>query len=72
MLPQVPPVEAWVDSEAKRYHLRVALPGIDPNDVKLNLQGNTLTLSAEGKESRETNEGPAEGQRCRCVSTGLF
>lgn len=56
MLPRVPPVEAWVDSKAKRYHLRVALPGIDPENVQLNLQGNTLTVSAERKESHETKE----------------
>ena len=55
-LPRVPQVEAWVDSEAKRYHLRVALPGIDPDSVQLNLQGNTLTVSAERKTSRETKE----------------
>lgn len=53
---RVPPVEAWVDSKTKRYHLRVALPGIDPDSVQLNLQGNTLTVSAERKESRETKE----------------
>ena len=34
----------------------MALPGINPNDVRLNLQGNTLTVSAERKERRETKE----------------
>lgn len=47
---------ACVDSEAKRYHVRVVLPSIDPNSVQLNLQGNTPTVSAERKEGRETKE----------------
>jgi len=48
-----PPVEAWVDKDTKKYHLRMALPGVDPSKVELNLQGNMLTISAERKASRE-------------------
>jgi HSP20 family protein len=51
-----PPIEAWVDKDTKKYHLRMALPGIDPNKVDLNLQGNMLTISAERKASRETKD----------------
>lgn len=52
----VPQIEAWVDKEAKKYHMRIALPGIDPQNVQLNVQGDTLSISAERKESRESKE----------------
>ena len=51
-----PPIEAWVDKDTKKYHLRMALPGVDPNKVDLNVQGNMLTISAERKASREAKE----------------
>jgi HSP20 family protein len=51
-----PPIEAWVDKDTKKYHLRMALPGVDQNKVELNLRGNILTISAERKASREAKE----------------
>jgi HSP20 family protein len=49
----VPPIEAWVDNEGKKYHLSIALAGVDPNEVQINLQGNNLTISGEHKSSEE-------------------
>ena len=51
----VPPAEVWVDKETKKYHLRLALPGVDPSTVELKL-GNLLTISAERKVSREAKD----------------
>jgi HSP20 family protein len=47
LLGEVPPIETWVDPNEKKYHLSIALAGIDPSEVRLSLQGNTLTVSAE-------------------------
>jgi len=55
-LREAPPVEAWVAKDGKNYHVRVALPGVDPQDVQLNVQGNALSISAERKESRESKD----------------
>lgn len=52
----VPPFEVWVDKETKKYHLRLALPGVDPSTVELKLLGNLLTISAERKASREAKD----------------
>ena len=49
----VPPIEAWVDNEKKEYHLCIAVPGIDPKEVQLNLHGNNLTVTGEQKGSGE-------------------
>ncbi len=54
----VPPIEAWVDPNDKTYHLSIALAGVDPQEVRLNLQGNTLTVSGEhqtGEERKDAN-----------------
>jgi HSP20 family protein len=54
----IPPIEAWVDNNEKKYHLSIALPGVDPKEVQVNLQGNHLTVSGEHKsedEKKDTN-----------------
>lgn len=56
MFGRVPPVKVWIDKEAKKCHLRIALPGVDPNKVGLKLQGNLLTISAERKARREAKD----------------
>ena len=53
---EVPAIDAWMDKEGKTYHVRLALPGVDPKNVQLNVQGNTLSVSAERKESRESTD----------------
>ena len=53
---EVPPVETWVDKEKKDYHARIALPGIDSQNVQLNLHGDNLSISAERKETRESKD----------------
>lgn len=52
----VPPIEAWVDNEEKKYRLSIALPGIDPKEIKLTLQGNDLTVSGEQRSSEEKKD----------------
>lgn len=52
----LPPVESWVDRDAKKYNLRVALPGIDPNKVQLNVEGNTLVISGEHEGTEEKKD----------------
>ena len=51
-----PAVEAYVDKEAKKYVCRVALPGIEPKEVQIHLQGNLLTITGERKYTCATKE----------------
>jgi len=51
-----PPMECFVDKDGKKLHCNVMLPGVDPKDVGLQVQGNTLTISGERSASRETKE----------------
>ncbi len=52
----IPPVESFLDNKTKKFFLRVALPGVDPVDLKLNVQGNLLTLYGERKLEKEMKE----------------
>ena len=51
-----PPIQAWIDSDKKTYHLRVGIPGVDPDEVQINAQGNTLTISGEHEASEEKEQ----------------
>jgi HSP20 family protein len=52
----VPPVEAYVDKEAKKYVCKVSLPGIEPKEVQIHVQGNLLTITGERKYNRTAKE----------------
>ena len=47
-----PAMHSYVDKDAKVYPLRIALPGVDPKEVQIHAQGNTLTISGERKAKR--------------------
>ena len=36
--------------------LRAELPGVDPSDLNVSVVGNTLTISGEKKDERETDD----------------
>ena len=51
-----PAIEAYVDQENKRFVCRVALAGVDPKDVNIEVNGRLLTISGEHEFSNEQNE----------------
>jgi HSP20 family protein len=42
-----PPIEAWIDRDKKEYHLSFAVPGVDLQNLQLNIQGQELTISSD-------------------------
>lgn len=65
----VPAVETWVDKEAKKYVCRTVLPGVEPKDVQIHVQGNLLTIRGERKLIHPTKEVELlEGE----INYGLF
>jgi HSP20 family protein len=52
----VPAVEAWTDPEAKKFHVRVALPGVEPQNVNVEVQANTLTIGGFWKSAEAPTE----------------
>jgi len=51
-----PAVESFIDKDDKKFHCQVMLPGVEPKDVNIQVQGNTLTISGERRDVRETKE----------------
>jgi HSP20 family protein len=47
-----PAIESYVDKDGKTFHLRASLPGVDPKEVQIHAQGNTLTISGERQQKR--------------------
>jgi HSP20 family protein len=52
----VPRIDAWVDNDEEKYHLSIALPGVEADEIQLGLQGNNLRVSGE-HECREEKKG---------------
>ena len=52
----IPPVETRIDKDGKRFQCQISLPGVEPKDVNIQVQGNTLSISGERSSSRETKE----------------
>lgn len=52
----LPPVEAYIDKDAKKYFLRLSLPGIEPKEVEIHTQGNILMIKGERKFNRTEKE----------------
>lgn len=51
-----PAMEVQPDKEA--WHVRIALPGIDPKDVHVDVTGSQLTVRGERKEERREEGAP--------------
>jgi HSP20 family protein len=51
-----PAIQSYVDKDGKTYHCLVSLPGVDPKDVQIHAQGNTLAVSGERKVSQTAND----------------
>jgi HSP20 family protein len=64
-----PAVESYIDKDTKTYHCRVALPGIDPKDVQIQVQRNTLMLSGERQVKRSGKEAAVQYEE---ISYGAF
>ncbi len=55
-VPFTPVVEAWIEPDAKKFFLKVAVPGVDPRDVKISVQEKMLTISGERKFAKTEKE----------------
>lgn len=51
-----PPIETWIDTEDKQFHLSMAVPGVKPEALHIILQGKNLTFSGEQAQEDEKSE----------------
>ena len=52
----LPAIETYVDKDAKKYVCKVSLPGIDPKEVHVSVEGNVLTITGERKAEKKVKE----------------
>lgn len=50
----IPPVECFIDQN--KFHVNLALPGVQPNQVNVQAHGNELTISGERKQETTPSE----------------
>lgn len=50
----IPPLDCFIDQN--RFQVRMALPGVKPGDVNLQVHGNELTISGERKQDVTPSE----------------
>jgi HSP20 family protein len=51
----VPAVNAYVDRHDKKFHCQVALPGANPKDINIQVQGDVLSITGQHEVRDETN-----------------
>ena len=66
----IPPVD--IHEYDDRFELYVDLPGVDPSDVELTLDGGILTLSGERREQFAGNKGETAKAQRRERGQGYF
>jgi HSP20 family protein len=52
----VPAVNAYVDRNDKRFHCQIALPGVNPKDINIQVQGDVLSIRGQHETRNERND----------------
>lgn len=62
-----------VEEKADRYVIQAEMPGMEEDDIDIEVQGNTLTIRGERREERREGESlPPDGEPLRYLSTILY
>jgi HSP20 family protein len=56
-VPSVPAMKLDVTEDDKAYHVKAELPGVQKDDINVEIDGNQVSLSAEVKREKEEKEG---------------
>jgi HSP20 family protein len=51
----VPAVNAYVDRNDKKFHCQVALPGVNPKDINIQVNDDVLSISGQHETKNESN-----------------
>ena len=51
----VPAVNAYIDRNDKKFHCQIALPGVNPKDINIQVQGDVLSISGQHEAKNENN-----------------
>ena len=54
---EVPTIKVDITEDDKAYKVRAEIPGVKKEDVKVQVEGNRVTISCETKQEKEEKEG---------------
>jgi HSP20 family protein len=49
------PVESFIDKDDRKFHCRIMVPGVDAKEISIQIQANTLMISGERSDARQTD-----------------
>lgn len=52
----IPAVNAYVDRNDKKFHCQVALPGVNPKDINIQVRGDVVSISGQHEMKNEKND----------------
>jgi HSP20 family protein len=52
----LPRSNSFIDKDSKKLHCQVVLPGADPEDVDIQVPGNSLTIAGERTNTRDASD----------------
>jgi len=56
-LPEAPQIKMDVSEDDKAYRVKAEIPGVNKEDVKVSIDGNQVSISAEMKKEQEEKKG---------------
>jgi len=56
-LPEEPQIKMDVSEDDGSYRVKAEIPGVDKNDIKVSIDGNQVSISAEVKREKEEKKG---------------
>lgn len=56
-VPDAPEIRMDVSEDEKGYRVKAELPGVKKDDIKVSIDGNQVSISAEVKQEKEVKEG---------------
>ena len=56
-LPEEPPIKMDVTEDEKVYRVKAEIPGVNKEDIKVSIDGNEVSISAEVKREKEEKKG---------------
>jgi len=58
----ISPIKIDITEDDKAYTIRAEIPGVKKEDIKAQVNGNVVSISAETKQKKETKEKKEEGR----------
>lgn len=56
-VPEIPPIKTDVSEDEKTYYVKADIPGVKKEDIKVSIDGNQVSITAEARKEVEEKKG---------------